>query len=788
MAAAVLCLLPWVLVPVQVLRHQHLDIAAIGLALALSLGLPALWLTVAGYLQPGGSAQVSELTLAHVADQLAIAVGAQWEAEARIRRLNDPWPLPISWTAADTTLTDDWDLLERVARSGAGWPRPADPGVWAAGPHELAAGDNELVSVLARVPTGRLVVLGEPGAGKTTLVVRLVLDLLARRQSGEPVPVLVPVASWDPEEDLHKWLSAQVGKGTGLGSLLKAGLILPILDGLDELPAETRQAAIIKINDVLRPGEQLIVTCREEQYRDAVRPADGAEVTLHAAAAIHLRPLDADVVSKYLRAGAGGPNAAARWDPVVAVLGTQAPAGQALTTPLMVGLARFIYDPCPDERARDLPHPAELCEFADRSAVEAHLFDAFIPAAYRQSAGRWTTDETESWLVFLAEHTDGSDLAWWDLPRAVPAATRYPTSNWRVRPTLGVAVRPAVGLGVGLTSGIAAGLIAGLAAGLASGVAVGAAFAVGAGLVASRVAKASAWGTPSGGMGLSIGSILVGIVPGGILAGLMAWLKAGVAAGVAGGLAAGLLFGFLFGLLTVFAMRPVDPRPVFPINFDPPHTNTLAAVILAATAGGIAAAIVVGTAAALGGVSPAVGIAVGIAVGLLLVFGPDDWSPILPVDLPGDLSVAPSPQTVLAVERRTALFFGLSTGVVAGLMAWVVAKVVATFGAPEGVVGLVAGLVAGLMFGLVAGCCFGVITTQTAWPSYMLARGWLAFRHHLPWSLMTFLSDAHQRGVLRQVGAVYQFRHIELQHRLANRDADKGQADSPAAAATEADE
>jgi hypothetical protein len=37
---------------------------------------------------------------------------------------------------------------------------------------------------------------------------------------------------------------------------------------------------------------------------------------------------------------------------------------------------------------------------------------------------------------------------------------------------------------------------------------------------------------------------------------------------------------------------------------------------------------------------------------------------------------------------------------------------------------------------------------------------------------MDFLSDAHRRGVLRQVGAVYQFRHIELQHRLAARLAD----------------
>jgi hypothetical protein len=33
---------------------------------------------------------------------------------------------------------------------------------------------------------------------------------------------------------------------------------------------------------------------------------------------------------------------------------------------------------------------------------------------------------------------------------------------------------------------------------------------------------------------------------------------------------------------------------------------------------------------------------------------------------------------------------------------------------------------------------------------------------------MIFLDDAH-RGVLRQAGAVYQFRHRELQRRLATR-------------------
>lgn len=61
-----------------------------GLAATFSLGLPALWLAVAAYLEAGRPEQATELTRTHVADQSAIAVGAQWEAEARIRRRRSP--------------------------------------------------------------------------------------------------------------------------------------------------------------------------------------------------------------------------------------------------------------------------------------------------------------------------------------------------------------------------------------------------------------------------------------------------------------------------------------------------------------------------------------------------------------------------------------------------------------------------------------------------------------------------------------------------------------------------
>jgi predicted NACHT family NTPase len=55
--------------------------------------------------------------------------------------------------------------------------------------------------VCERVPTRRLLVLGEPGAGKTILLARGILELLKRRAPGESVPVLLPLASWNPADE-----------------------------------------------------------------------------------------------------------------------------------------------------------------------------------------------------------------------------------------------------------------------------------------------------------------------------------------------------------------------------------------------------------------------------------------------------------------------------------------------------------------------------------------------------------------------------------------------------------
>src|SRR5262245_31049324 len=148
--------------------------------------------------------------LVDLADHMATSIRRQWSHEATWRQLNDPYAMPVRWTPAEPSLVTSWPTLTRLATEGPGWPSRPDR-LWAESPAELAGTANDLVDVLDRIPTGRLVLLGEPGAGKTVLLIRLVLDLLSRRAAGEPVPVLLPVASWDPQrENLAIWMERRL--------------------------------------------------------------------------------------------------------------------------------------------------------------------------------------------------------------------------------------------------------------------------------------------------------------------------------------------------------------------------------------------------------------------------------------------------------------------------------------------------------------------------------------------------------------------------------------------------
>jgi hypothetical protein len=112
----------------------------------------------------------------------------------------------------------------------------------------------------------------------------------------------------------------------------------------------------------------------------------------------------------------------------------------------------------------------------------------------------------------------------------------------------------------------------------------------------------------------------------------------------------------------------------------------------------------------------------------------------MPVPLPPDSTTAVIQMTVINT-LATGTIFGLAAGVVSGLIAVLETPL---------------------------GGSVSYVLAFTAWGQWLvLSRFWWPVTGRMPWSVITFLDDAYDRGVLRQAGAVYQFRHDRLQDHLS---------------------
>ncbi|MDT9682653.1 NACHT domain-containing protein [Streptomyces sp. TRM76323] len=392
-------------------------------------------------------APASQAELDQAAEALAAMVRRQWTEEEAARGLLDPHPLAVRWRSDQT---ETGDHLRLVGRAVSG--RSDDvPGFAAA---------------FRALPRHRLILLGEPGAGKTTLAVLLVRELLRDAPPGEPVPVLLDLAPWNPrKESLGDWMARRIHEDypalrnyetygrDAARKLVSEGRVLPVLDGFDELPAELRPRALAAVNRAVAVHEPLVLASRTAEYRAAVEAGD----VVTAAAAVVALPVKAEDVVAYLQSVVA-PRRAAAWRPVTEEItrNPDGPLARALSLPLNVWLARTVYS-APDS------DPAELLRHSDAESVRRHLLDSLVPAVFagepapadpsgthvrRTAANRWRADDAELSLGFLARHLQRQgtdDIAWWELHRALPPNPVGPLSG----PVAGAAV----GLGAGCMAG-----------------------------------------------------------------------------------------------------------------------------------------------------------------------------------------------------------------------------------------------------------------------------------------------------------------------------------------------
>jgi TIR domain/NACHT domain len=751
-----------------------------------------------------------------IADELAEIVRKQWEKETGLRGFHtDVQLLNVSWQPA-TDGFESWpELIRTASERRAGELAVAAPPHWADSPAGLAGADyHEISAVLDRVPTRRLVVLGEPGAGKTMLLIQLLEGLLSTRRPGDAVPVIVSLASWRPaDESLYAWLRRRLpidypnlrtrvpGRKISRGrALLDQHKILLLLDGLDEIPEKDRPDAIRKINRELNQHpEGVVIACRRQDYLHAAEPSarqlGRRGVLMHAAAGIVLQPLQPDEVARYLRRGARSRRAAEAWEPVIAELNPGTAVGKVLTTPLNVTLAHAIYNE-PDWQDQEGPDqdPADLLDYPTPEKITEHLYGTFIKAAYRPDEGRQEEgedekkpppklDDAERWLTFLAREPG---LAWWQLRDSV--------SPWLVPLVIGltcgiataIAAMTGAHAGVGIGMGLGVGMIVGLAFGqpfrlhklpfrraspegtgqadesrplrgvcggfigsLASGLAAGLAASLGFGHTASPVS-----GLPVAlavGLGTGAATTFVGGLVGGVVGGFAAAYLEGVGTGLPAGIANGL------GLTLVVAVI------VKLVGRDTPAIKRQWSKWMG-LGGGL---IIGGAVGVIAGVkeSPVIGLILGAAVGAAAA-----W-PVGLVGTPADRNDIASPGAALARDARAFWTTALAGGGAAAAFAFVGDGLASIFEVHAkfsfGLL-LADGLGVGISSGLVVGLAFGMYHATS--PSFLIARVWLSLRAELPWHLMAFLADAHkERGVLRQNGAVYEFRHAEIKRYLAAR-------------------
>ena len=119
------------------------------------------------------------------------------------------------------------------------------------------------------------VLVGGPGAGKSTMVKKELLEGLSREQS---IPLFVRLRDYQGFDSIEAYLRQRLSLAgfdethTLLQELFRSGHAFCVLDGLDEVRPQNRAGVVSDINAFYHkyfiPKNRLIVTCRKEAYRD----------------------------------------------------------------------------------------------------------------------------------------------------------------------------------------------------------------------------------------------------------------------------------------------------------------------------------------------------------------------------------------------------------------------------------------------------------------------------------------------------------------------------------------
>jgi class 3 adenylate cyclase len=251
---------------------------------------------------------------------------------------------------------------------------------------------TKAINQFDQLGTGRtLLILGDPGAGKTTTLLELTRELIVRaeRDSELPMPIVFNLSSWQDKQSLADWMvwelntKYQVPKKIG-EAWVREQQLLAMLDGLDEVSSDRRNACVEAINHFHGEyGQTEIVVCSRMKDYEALAQR------LQFQGAIFIQPLEeAQVFAYFDRLGA-------ELEGVREILTTDTELLELAKTPLMANIMAIAY------RGVSV---TDLIKMSLSEDHVRHLFDAYIDRMLRRRPDKiYTPSKVKKWLGFLAQ-------------------------------------------------------------------------------------------------------------------------------------------------------------------------------------------------------------------------------------------------------------------------------------------------------------------------------------------------------------------------------------------------
>ncbi len=239
---------------------------------------------------------------------------------------------------------------------------------------------------------GTLLILGEPGSGKTTTLLELARDLINRTEADltQPIPVVFNLSSWDGKKQaIADWLvmelktKYQVSQQIGKAWIQEQRLLL-LLDGLDEVSRDIRENCVDALNKFCQEyGQTEIVVCSR------IRDYEALSSQLKFQAAIYLQPLSLEQIQEYLK------NAGSELAAVIKALESDVKLQEFSRSPLILSIISLAYQGISIE------------ELPSRSNVELreHLLNAYIDRMFKRRSVNipYSQEKVKRWLSWLAK-------------------------------------------------------------------------------------------------------------------------------------------------------------------------------------------------------------------------------------------------------------------------------------------------------------------------------------------------------------------------------------------------